>query len=220
MTQTTSRPAKTVNASATKAKRAGMLITGLIALGLIPLLANGLRRIALSLDTAGAAAEAAPPLTLPVLLHIAAATVFVILGALQFSARLRRSKPAWHRNAGRVLIGVGLLSALTGLWLGVFYSYPSGSGELLLVFRLMAGLGMTLSITLGFIAIRRKNIALHRAWMIRAVAIGLGAGTQVFTLGFGQAIFGTSELSVALLNGAGWAINLAVAEWAIRRRTS
>ena len=48
-------------------------------------------------------------------------------------------------------------------------------------------------------------------------AIGLGAATQVFTLGFGEGIFGESELSVALLNGAGWAINLAVAEWIIRR---
>lgn len=197
-----------------------MLITGLIVLGLIPLIANALRRIALSIDTAGAAAEAAPPFTVPVLLHIVAATAFVMLGAFQFSARLRRSRPAWHRRAGRVVLGAGLLAAFSGLWLAVFSSYPSGSGELLLVFRLMAGLGMTLSITLGFIAIRRKNITLHRAWMIRAVALGLGASTHVFTLGFGQAIFGVSELSVALLNGAGWAINLAIAEWAIRRRSS
>ena len=54
--------------------------------------------------------------------------------------------------------------------------------------------------------------------MIRAYAIGLGAGNQVFTLGFGEAVFGTSELSTALLNGAGWVVNLAVAEWVIRRR--
>ena len=53
--------------------------------------------------------------------------------------------------------------------------------------------------------------------MIRAFAIGLGAATQVFTLGFGEGIFGESQLSIALLNGAGWAINLAVAEWVIRR---
>jgi hypothetical protein len=55
--------------------------------------------------------------------------------------------------------------------------------------------------------------------MIRAYAIGLGAGTQVFTLGFGEAVFGRSELGTALLNGAGWAVNITVAEMVIRNRT-
>jgi uncharacterized membrane protein len=204
---------------AAEAKAAWLIPAGLITLGLIPILANALRRVALSMGAGGAAAaESAAPLSLPVLLHILAATVFVILGAFQFSARLRRRRPAWHRVAGRVLVGVGLLAALSGLWLGAFSSLPAGSGPLLFVFRLLAGSGMALSIVLGFAAIRRRDIRRHRAWMIRAVAIGLGAGTQVFTLGFGEAIFGKTQLSVALLNGAGWVINLAVAELVIRRR--
>ena len=53
--------------------------------------------------------------------------------------------------------------------------------------------------------------------MIRSFAIALVAGTQVFTLGFGGAIFGTGDLAQALMLVAAWAINLAVAEWAIRR---
>jgi hypothetical protein len=55
--------------------------------------------------------------------------------------------------------------------------------------------------------------------MARGYAIGLGAGTQVLTLAAGEIIAGPpSELSRALLMGAGWVINLAVAEWAIRKR--
>ena len=76
---------------------------------------------------------------------------------------------------------------------------------------------MTASLVLGFTAIRRRDIAAHRAWMIRAYALGLGAGTQVFTEGFGEAIFGTGEVRGDLAKGAAWVINLAVAEWAIRR---
>lgn len=56
-----------------------------------------------------------------------------------------------------------------------------------------------------------------RAWMIRAYAIGLAAGTQVFTEGLGSALAGTGQLRADLSKGAGWAINLAVAEWLIRR---
>jgi hypothetical protein len=80
---------------------------------------------------------------------------------------------------------------------------------------------MVLSILLGFVAIRRQDILQHRAWMTRAYAIGLGAGTQVLTGMIGALVFGTpNELENALLMGAGWVINLAIAEWSIRRRSA
>ena len=79
---------------------------------------------------------------------------------------------------------------------------------------------MVVSIVLGFAAIRRGDVIGHRAWMIRGYALGLGAGTQVLTLMAGEVIAGPpSELSRALLMGAAWVINLAVAEWAIRKRS-
>ena len=53
--------------------------------------------------------------------------------------------------------------------------------------------------------------------MIRAYAIGLAAGTEAFTEGIVGAVFGTGELRSDLAKGAGWVINLAVAEWVIRR---
>jgi hypothetical protein len=80
------------------------------------------------------------------------------------------------------------------------------------------GSAMVLSIVLGFTAIRRRDVARHRAWMIRANAIALAAGTRVFMQGIGEVVVGTSDLSASLLAGAGWVINLAVAEWVIRRR--
>jgi hypothetical protein len=85
------------------------------------------------------------------------------------------------------------------------------------VLRLAVSSAMVASIVLGFTAIRRRDVAAHRAWMIRAYALGLGAGTQVFTEGVGGATLGTGEVRMDLAKGAGWAINLAVAEWAIRR---
>ncbi len=72
------------------------------------------------------------------------------------------------------------------------------------------------SIILGLAAIRQRDIARHRAWMTRAYALALGAGTQAFTVGFGEAAFGADVARHDLMMGAGWAINLAVAEWIIR----
>lgn len=53
--------------------------------------------------------------------------------------------------------------------------------------------------------------------MIRSFAIALVAGTQVLTLGFGGVIFGQGDLAQAVMIIGAWAINLTVAEWAIRR---
>jgi hypothetical protein len=78
---------------------------------------------------------------------------------------------------------------------------------------------MVISIIFGYVAIRRRDIIQHRAWMTRAYAIGMGAGTQVLTLMVGELVAGKpSVFSRALLMGAAWVINLAVAEWSIRKR--
>ena len=55
--------------------------------------------------------------------------------------------------------------------------------------------------------------------MTRAYAIGLGAGTQVLTFLPWTLAFGAPDpVMYSVLMGAGWAINLAVAEVVIRRR--
>jgi uncharacterized membrane protein len=154
---------------------------------------------------------------LPLALHIVSAVGYAVLGAFQFSAGLRRRRPGWHRAAGRVLVGLGLAVALSALWMTLFYPRQPGTGVLAYLFRLAFASGLAGSIILGFSAIRRRDIARHRAWMIRAYALALGAGTQVFTKGIGPALFGTSELTLDLSLGAAWVINLGVAEYVIRR---
>ena len=148
----------------------------------------------------------------PLVVHIIGAIGYALLGAFQFSAGIRRRHRGWHRRAGRVLVVLGLAAAVSGLWMTLLYPFKEGTGELLFVFRLLASTGMGVSLVLGVTAVRARDIAGHRAWMARAYALGLGAGTQAFTVGFGEAALGT-DLSM----GAAWIINLAIAEWFIRR---
>jgi Predicted membrane protein (DUF2306) len=115
-----------------------------------------------------------------------------------------------------VVLGVGV--ALSALWMTLLSPRAPG-GDLAYAFRLAFGSGMAASLVLGFDAIRRGQVAHHRAWMARAYALALGAGTQVFTLGLGNAVFGNSDLSTAVGLGAGWAINLALVEYFIRARS-
>ena len=188
----------------------------LIALSVVPIIAGSLRLVELS---GGAAILPAKPTSpLPLVLHIVSASIYSVLGAFQFSAGFRRRRPGWHRRAGRLLVVLGLTVALAALWLTISTPRVPGSGELYYVLRLVFGSAMVLSIVLGFLAIRRRDVPRHRAWMIRAYAIALAAGAQVFTLGIGEAIVGKGDTSSALFAGAGWVLNLAVAEWVIRRR--
>jgi uncharacterized membrane protein len=190
----------------------------LVALSAIPLTAGTLRLIQL----------AGGPAVMPtddrfsgfpaaLVMHIVGAAGYALVGAFQFVPRFRRQHLDWHRRAGRVVAVAGLMVAGSALWLTLGYAPQPGTGELLFFLRLVVGCAMVACLVLGFTAVRRRAIAAHRAWMIRAYAIGLGAGTQVFTQGIGDAVLGTGELRGDLAKGAGWVINLAVAEWAIRR---
>jgi uncharacterized membrane protein len=203
-----------------KAGSAKWLVAALLLLSAIPLTAGAFRLTELAggaaITPANARFFAAP---LPVVVHIVGAAVYALLGAFQFAPRFRRRRPGWHRVAGRLLVGCGLLVGLSALWMTLFYPRAAGTGDLLYALRLGFGSAMVGSIVLGFAAIRRGDVNRHRAWMMRGYAIGLGAGTQVLTQAAGAVIGGPpTELSGALLMGAGWVINLAVAEWAIRQR--
>jgi len=197
--------------------------TALIALSAIPSLAGVIRLVVLA-----GGAEITPDnarffaVPLPVVLHILSAVPFCVLGAFQFATGFRRRWPRWHRLAGRLLVLCGLTAGLSGLWMTQFYPLsPQLQTNLLYGFRLLFGSAMVLSIALGLVAILRRDIARHRAWMIRGYAIGQGAGTQALTALLWVLIFGTmSEYSKEWLMGASWVINLVVAEWIIRRKRS
>ena len=190
----------------------------LIALSLIPLAAGTLRLVQLAggpqIRPADARFTGFPA---ALVVHIVGAAVFALVGAFQFVPRFRRRHLTWHRRAGRVLAVAGLAVAGSALWLTLFYPPHPGTGDLLFFLRLVFGSSMAACLVVGFAAIRRRDIAAHRTWMIRAYAIALAAGTQPFTEGIGGALFGTGELSGDLAKGAGWLLNIAVAEWVIRR---
>jgi uncharacterized membrane protein len=156
---------------------------------------------------------------LPVVLHILTVIPYSILGALQFGPAFRRRHRGWHRAAGRVLVGCGLIAALTGLWMTLVYPWPAGDGWLVYLERLVFGTAMLAALVLALDAIRRRDFASHGAWMTRAYAIGLGAGTQVLTHlpWFVFAEGKPGELPRAVMMGAGWVVNVIVAEWIIRR---
>jgi uncharacterized membrane protein len=157
---------------------------------------------------------------LPVIVHIVGAAIYAVLGAVQFAPKVRKRHPRWHRGAGRAVMVAGGAVAGSALWLTVFFPPQPGSGPLLFVLRLVFAPAMAAGLTLGASAIRRGDVPAHRAWMTRTYALALAAGTQAFTEGVGGALFGHGPLALDASRGTAWILNLAVAEWAIRRTST
>ena len=205
---------------ARNSKSLWLIPTGLILLALIPIVSGSLRLTQLSggpeLIPQAARFTGFP---LPVILHIVSGTLFSVVGAFQFLPGLRRGKRSWHKMAGRVLIPAGFVLALSGLWMASFSALPIGDGPLLHVIRLIFGTYMIVSLVLAVRAIIRRRFVAHGAWMTRAYALGVAAGTQAIFLIPGSVIFGsTNEVPRAIAMGAAWLVNLGVAELVIRRR--
>jgi uncharacterized membrane protein len=208
-----------MNSSTTSRRSEWWIPTLLVLLSLVPAIAGTARLAQLAGGAEVTAANArffAQPI--PVVLHILVVIPYSLVGAFQFSPGFRRRNRPWHRAAGRVLGMFGLVVALTGLWMAHFYPWPEGDGQGVYVERLVFGTAMAASIVLGIDAVRRRDFKAHGAWMIRAYAIGLGAGTQVLThLPWFILVGKPGESARTVLMGAGWVINVLVAEWIIRR---
>ncbi|MFI7549089.1 DUF2306 domain-containing protein [Micromonospora sediminimaris] len=202
------------------ARSTWLIPAGLLVLGVVPVVAGGLRLA----ELAGGAQVlpdgdriASPPL--PLVAHIVAVTVFSVLGAFQFTPRSRRPHRGWHRIAGRVLIPFGLLTAVSGLWLTLVPARGPLDSDTLVAVRVVVSVAMAGAIVLGFVAVRRRDFARHRAWMIRGYAIGMGAGTQFFTqMAWLAAVGPLTTFGRTGTMTAAWLINVVLAEWIIRRR--
>lgn len=201
-----------------------LLLIGLLVLSFVPCIGGILRLVELELGTAleflpeNPRVQSAP---IPVEFHLMSSIPYCILGAFQFLFSIRRNYPKWHRLAGRFLVCAGIVSALSGLWMTHYYAFPDSlQGNLLYFVRIIVGLSMTMCILLGISSVLKKRIAQHQAWMMRAYALGQGAGTQAliatpWLLTVGE----PSGFTRDILMTSAWVINIVVAEWIINKQT-
>lgn len=194
----------------------------LLALSSVPLVAGAARLAQLAtgnLDASNTRFGLAP---WPVTLHILAAVLFSVLGAFQIDPTWRAKALGWHRAAGAVALVSGLVVAASGAYMALAYAIPAAlQGPFLSVTRLVVGGGMFVSLMLALRAIYARRFEAHGAWMLRAYALGMGAGTQVLVfLPFELFLAGPVQgLPRDILMVAAWGLNLVAAELLILRKS-
>jgi len=152
------------------------------------------------------------------LLHMIPGLLFLTLAPLQFVARIRERHIGLHRGMGRVLAACAALSGLFALV--VNFRLPAFGGISTQSATVFFGAIFLFSLAKAIYHIRRKEVHLHREWMIRTFALAMGvAGIRVY-IGLFMAL---TELRIEDVFGTsfwlGFGVNLLAAEvWINRTR--
>jgi uncharacterized membrane protein len=124
------------------------------------------------------------------LIHIVPGLLFMLLGPLQFSSTIRARHLRWHRWSGRVFVACGFVIGISALIMS--FGMPAIGGVNQAAATTLFGLYFLLALSRAFWLIRRREVALHREWMIRAFSIGLAVATIRPIMGI---FFATSRFS-------------------------
>jgi uncharacterized membrane protein len=150
-------------------------------------------------------------------LHIGFGGLALLLSPFQFATRLRARAAHVHRAVGRIVLGSIAIAGTAGLVLAP-HSLAGPVGTV--GFGLLAVLWLTFAAA-AFRAIRRRDVAAHRRWVIRTFALTYAAVTLRLWLGVligVQTALGGVDADVAfdraylLVPFLSWVPNLLVAE--------
>src|ERR1700722_5343954 len=108
------------------------------------------------------------------LIHLLPGGLFLVLAAWQFMPSIRQRHLQLHRWIGRVLVVCGLIIGVTALVMS--YTMNIGGPNETAATTLFAIVFLYCLIR-AYRHIRRKEVARHREWMIRAFGAGLGVAT-------------------------------------------
>lgn len=151
--------------------------------------------------------------TVGILTHVFGSALALLVGPLQFLESWRRARPEVHRTLGKMYLALGVLPGGVAALYMAFHSYGGwiahagfGAGA---VVWLVTG-------WLAYAAVRRRNFAAHREWMIRNFALTFAAVTLRIQLGSAFAAGIDFDVFYPIVAWSSWVPNLIVAEWFIR----
>ena len=109
------------------------------------------------------------------LVHIVPGLLFMVLAPLQFSSTIRVRHTKWHRINGRIVFILGLVIGISALVMS--FGMPAIGGVNQAAATTLFGSFFLFAMIKAFRHIRRREVELHREWMIRAFAVGLAVAT-------------------------------------------
>ena len=148
--------------------------------------------------------------------HVVGGLVAAVLGPLQFVPKIRQDYLQFHRVSGRLYVVMVLIGSVASFGMSLQIKGDNAAYGLGL-----AGLAVAWLVTTGmaFVAIRRKNIAQHKQWMIRSYVVTFGFVTfrLLANLLDSTKLMPSHEIDAALA-WACWAVPLLFTEMILQSR--
>jgi len=145
------------------------------------------------------------------IVHRLFGAVYLVIGLMQFNPSFRRKRPQLHRSLGKLFMIFSITGAITGILFALLVPF---AGALEAIPIIMFGGFMGYAIYRAYVHIRRGEVMLHRAWVARSYAIGLGVATiRVFYLVLQYTTSNLDQRDMFMVAvWAGWIITLGLVE--------
>ncbi|MBB5955503.1 putative membrane protein [Saccharothrix tamanrassetensis] len=145
--------------------------------------------------------------------HMVGSGLALLLSPVQLSSRLRARVPRLHRVVGRVTVVAMLVGGTAG---GVLAPMSVAGVVGAFGFGLLAVLSVAFPV-LGFVAIRRGDVAGHRQWMLRAFAMVYAGVMLRVGIAVLMPLTGDFMSAYLLMPFGSWVPNLLLVEWVLWR---
>ena len=105
--------------------------------------------------------------------HALGGVLFGIIGPIQFGRVLAKKYGRLHRIMGRIFVIAGAFLALSSI--SLLWQFPDSGSFLVSRGRLVFAVALAISLFFAVKSARLRKFKIHRDWMIRAYAVGIGA---------------------------------------------
>lgn len=146
--------------------------------------------------------------------HVAGGVVALLAGPLQFVRRIRTRWPYFHRATGRIYVAACAIGAPTGFVLAL----GSTAGPAVSVGFAIPAVLCGLFTWLGWRAAVERRFGDHADWMLRSYAVVAGAITLRLLIPVSAYLEFDFFAAYRVNAWLAWMVNLALVEYAIRRR--
>lgn len=146
--------------------------------------------------------------------HILLGGLALFVGWAQFSKKLRNANIKMHRNVGKVYIVSVMISGICG----VYIAFNATGGLVASLGFICLGLIWLFTTIKAYIAVRNKDISLHKGFMIYSYAACFAAVTLRIWLPILNIIFEDFTIAYRIVAWLCWVPNLIFAFFWVRKR--
>ncbi|MBT8297781.1 MAG: DUF2306 domain-containing protein [Maribacter sp.] len=146
--------------------------------------------------------------------HILLGGLALLIGWMQFSEKLRNANLKMHRNVGKLYVIAALISGLCAMYIAL-----SATGGIIATLGFSAlGIFWLFTTLRAYVAIRNKDITLHKGFMIYSYAACFAAVTLRIWLPILNIVFDDFVIAYRIVAWLCWVPNIIFAFFWIKKR--